>query len=121
MPTKLLIIEHPTEKSVTIPNLATYGFQTFMTRKDDKYIKAIEDIQPDVIIINETQPERKNGAIYENIRAISQAPILVTSVVEKPGIVECVLDQGADEYLIRPFSTKILIAHLKALARRAKA
>lgn len=120
MPIKLLVIDLETEQQNTLPNLSTHGFQTYVTYKDQRYVQALREIEPDVIIINAIQPERKNGTIYADIRAVSQAPILVTSVVDKPGIVEHVLDQGADEYLIKPLSTNILIARLKALARRAK-
>lgn len=120
MPTKLLVIDLQTEKHTALPNLSTHGFQTYVTYRDERYIQALRDIEPDVIIINDVQPKRQNGNIYADIRDISKSPILVISVVDKPGIVEQVLNQGADEYLIKPVSPKMLIARLKALARRAK-
>lgn len=120
MPIKLLIIDEQEARQTTIPDLSTHGFQTYITYQDHRYEQVLQEIDPDVIIINALQPERKNGSIYAKIRSISKAPILVTSVVDKPGIVEKVLNQGADEYLIKPVSTNMLIARLKALARRAQ-
>ncbi|MEA3352061.1 MAG: response regulator [Chloroflexota bacterium] len=119
MPKKVLIIDRQPDRQETIPNLTQYGFHTYVTRSKQKYINVVQDIKPDVIIIYSPQPDKENGALYQNIRRISQAPILVISVVTKPGIVENVLDQGADEYLIKPVSLKILAARLRALARRS--
>jgi DNA-binding response OmpR family regulator len=120
MPIKLLIIDQQDAKQTTFPDLSSHGFQTYIAYQGQHYRQALQDIEPDVIIINALKPERKNGSIYTDIRSISKAPILVTSVVDKPGIVEKVLNQGADEYLIKPVSTNMLIARLKALARRAQ-
>jgi PleD family two-component response regulator len=47
-------------------------------------------------------------------------PILVLSALNKPGAVAQALDEGADDYLIKPVPSGVLVAHLKNLIRRAR-
>ncbi len=63
-------------------------------------------------------PEMDGWQVCRSIRAISQAPILVLSAINKPGLITRVLDEGADDYLIKPVSSNVLLAHLNNLARR---
>jgi DNA-binding response OmpR family regulator len=46
---------------------------------------------------------------------------LVLSVLNKPDAVAKALDEGADDYLIKPVSGGVLIAHLNNLIRRSRA
>jgi DNA-binding response OmpR family regulator len=59
--------------------------------------------------------------VTKAIRGFSSVPILVLSAVSKPEMVAKALDEGADEYLIKPMPSSVLVAHLKRLARRARA
>jgi OmpR family two-component system response regulator YxdJ len=54
------------------------------------------------------------------IRSVSRAPILVLSTQSKPEMVVQALDDGADDYLLKPMQGAVLIAHLKKLARRSQ-
>ena len=74
--------------------------------------------EPDVIIIDYFTPQTSSLNICQEIRSRSNVPILVLSAVNKPGMLERNLNSGADEYLIKPVPSNILIAHLKTLARR---
>ncbi|MDO9130571.1 MAG: hypothetical protein Q7U34_11960, partial [Anaerolineales bacterium] len=46
-------------------------------------------------------------------------PILILSALDSPGMVASALDAGADDYLIKPVPSSVLIAHLHNLTRRA--
>jgi two-component system KDP operon response regulator KdpE len=59
--------------------------------------------------------------VCRSIREFSQTPILVLSVLNKPDAVAKALDEGADDYLIKPVPSGVLIAHLKNLIRRSRA
>ena len=59
--------------------------------------------------------------VRRDIRTFSKIPILVLSAVNNPDAVARALDEGADDYLIKPVPSGVLIAHLKNLIRRSRA
>jgi DNA-binding response OmpR family regulator len=117
---KVLVIDEQSNISdETFVNLKKEGFKIHCVHTEQNYVNAVMNIKPDVIIVDAHQPDRRENRFFQSIRSVSQAPILVLSVIESPGIVEKVLDLGADEYLLKPVSPTLLAARLKALARRS--
>ncbi len=86
-----------------------------------KAIANIRKASPDVFLVDDTNSDQDVLSICENIRNYSGMPILVLAADQKPGLVERVLDAGADDFLVKPVSGGILVAHIKTLARRARA
>jgi DNA-binding response OmpR family regulator len=74
---------------------------------------------PEVFIIDIMMAEMDGWQVCEAIRKFSNAPILVLSALDNPGMVAKALDAGADDYLIKPVPSGILIAHINNLFRRA--
>ena len=65
-------------------------------------------------------PEKDGWQICRDIRSFSTTPILILSVLNNPDAVAQALDEGADDYLIKPVPSGVLIAHLKNLIRRSR-
>lgn len=80
-----------------------------------------KDQKPDVIVLDLMMPDMDGYQVCAAIRAYSIVPILVLSALDMPGMVSKALDAGADDYLIKPVTSSILIAHLNNLVRRANA
>jgi len=74
---------------------------------------------PDLFILDLMMPEMDGLQVCETIRKFSIAPILVLSALDNPGMVAKALDAGADDYLIKPVPSGVLIAHINNLVRRA--
>ncbi len=119
MTIKVLIIDEQPEVKEPFSDLKKRGFHIHIIHSCSTTLSVLQTIEPDVIIIDSPQPEQTRQQLYANIRAASSAPILVLSVLDEPGIVEKILDRGADEYLIKPVSPNLLTARIKALARRS--
>lgn len=119
MTINVLIINDHTEISESLDTLSDTGFsvQTISTNID--YQNTLRVLNPDVIIVDSPLSGPSNNKLFPSIRSVCKAPILVLSVIDKPGIVEKVLDRGADEYLVKPVSPNLLSARIKALARRS--
>lgn len=84
-------------------------------------IAATRKSDPDVFLVDDIHSNQDVLNICRNIRHYSGVPILVLAADQKPGLVEKVLDAGADDFLVKPVSANILVAHLNTLARRARA
>ncbi len=119
MAIKVLIIEEQSNQNEIFKDLRSRGFSVDKTSYDKKLGNNLQNFNPDVIIMDSHQPDRNKETPYWSLREISKAPIVVLSVVDEPGIVEKVLDLGADEYLLKPVSPKLLVARINALARRS--
>jgi DNA-binding response OmpR family regulator len=72
----------------------------------------------DIIILDLMMPEMDGWQVCKAVRDFSSVPILILSALDSPGMVAAALDAGADDYLIKPVTSSVLIAHLKKLVRR---
>jgi DNA-binding response OmpR family regulator len=96
-------------------------FNIFAENSGPAGIEAAQRLDPDIIILDLLMQGMDGWDICHKIREFSNVPILVLSAVNKPGYVARALDNGADDYLLKPMPSNVLIAHLKKLTRRAKA
>lgn len=83
-------------------------------------IQLCQEWQPDVVVLDLLMPEMDGWEVASRIRSFSDVPIIVLSAVSKPELVAKALDEGIDEYLIKPVPGTVLAAHLKRLTRRAQ-
>ena len=97
------------------------AFEVFTAKTAEEGIEAARWKSPDVIVLDLHIPERDGWQVCRSIRQFSKTPILVLSALNKPGAVAQALDEGADDYLIKPVPSGVLVAHLKNLTRRARA
>ena len=86
----------------------------------DEGMNAVHKINPDVIILDLFLPENDGTQLCSEIRAFSDAPILILSIFNNPKAIATALDKGADDYLIKPVPSGVLVAHLKKLLRRGR-
>jgi DNA-binding response OmpR family regulator len=83
--------------------------------------EAIHRLEPDVIVLDLYQPQNDGWRVCQDIRKFSKIPILILSVLKDPDAIAKALDEGADDYLIKPVPSGVLIAHLNNLIRRSRA
>jgi DNA-binding response OmpR family regulator len=97
------------------------AFEVFTVHEVKAGIAAVRQLNPDVIVLDLFMPETDGWQICREIRNFSKIPILVLSAINNPDAVAKALDEGADDYLIKPVPSGVLIAHLKNLIRRSRA
>jgi two-component system KDP operon response regulator KdpE len=73
---------------------------------------------PVLIVLDLTLPDAEGLDVCRDLRAFTAAPILVLSARHSDGDKVALLDAGADDYLVKPFSTAELQARVRALLRR---
>jgi DNA-binding response OmpR family regulator len=81
-------------------------------------IDLIKSKNPDVVILDLMMPDMDGWQVCKRVREFSDIPILVLSALDNPGVVAEALDAGADDYLIKPVASGVLIAHINKLLRR---
>lgn len=95
-------------------------FNVYTAHEVDEGISAVHRINPDVIILDLYLPEKDGSQVCRDIRTFSDTPILILSVFNNPDAIAQALDEGADDYLIKPVPNGVLVAHLKKLIRRSR-
>lgn len=121
-PTRVLVIDDDdatTEMFKFI--LEPKQFEVHVVNTGAEGIEATQRFSPDVVVLDLLMPEMNGTEVCREIRSFSQVPILVLSAVSKPGMVAQALDEGADDYLLKPITSSVLIARLKRLVWRARA
>ena len=78
----------------------------------------IKQSMPDIVLLDLMMPEMDGWQVSKEIRTFSLVPILILSALDSPGMIAAALDAGADDYLIKPVPSGVLIAHINKLVRR---
>lgn len=118
----ILIIDDDTALTEMLrTTLEPKAFVVQSTHRVEEALQAVSQYNPDVIVLDLYLKGNNGWKICRSIRQISRAPILVLSVLNKPESVAQALDEGADDYLIKPVSSGVLVAHINNLLRRSKA
>lgn len=74
--------------------------------------------RPDVILLDLGLPDMDGLEVLQRLRAWTDTPVLVLSVRDQEAVKVAALENGADDYVTKPFSTLELLARLSAVLRR---
>src|SRR5437667_1698295 len=100
-------------------HLATAGFDPVVVGKGEQGLARLRFEQPDVCVLDLMLPERDGWSVIETARAEGiGTPIVVVSARGTEHDRVHALEIGADDYLVKPFSMKELVARVRAAARR---
>jgi DNA-binding response OmpR family regulator len=83
-------------------------------------IALVRSGNPDVIVLDLMMPDMNGWQVCKAVREFSKVPILILSALDSPGLVAAALDAGADDYLIKPVPSSVLVAHIRNLVRRTR-
>ncbi len=116
---KILVIDDdPAMTELLSLVLAPTKAQILTSNSGEEGLRLVKEQDPDIVLLDLMMPKMDGWQVTENIRSISSVPILILSVMDNPGLVARALDKGADDYLVKPVPTSILIAHINNLTRR---
>lgn len=100
--------------------LEANGYRVHEAAKGQDGLAAAAQWNPDVIILDLGLPDMDGLTVLRRLREWSRAPVLVLSVLEGDVDKVTALDNGADDYMTKPFSTAELLARLRVVQRRAQ-
>ena len=99
--------------------LGKHGFEVLTANRSEEGLQLITEKKPDIITLDLMMPDINGWDMCKRIRVFSMIPILVISAINDPQTIASMLDSGADDYIVKPLSSEILIAHLNTLLRRS--
>ncbi|MCT6924263.1 MULTISPECIES: response regulator YycF [Bacillales] len=99
-------------------NLIKEGYRVICAYDGDEALQKVEEEQPDLMLLDIMLPKRDGMEVCREIRKKYNFPIIMLTA--KGSEIDKVLglEMGADDYVTKPFSTRELIARVKANMRR---
>ncbi len=117
---KILVIDD--EKSIRRfmdASLTAKGYEVLLAKTGQEGIKTAADNHPDVVILDLNLPDKDGLSVLRKIRESSRVPVIILSVKSADADKELLLDSGADDYLVKPFSLPELLARIRVALRHA--
>lgn len=99
-------------------NLKKEGYQVVCAYNGDEALKKVEEDQPDLMLLDIMLPNKDGMEVCREIRKKYDFPIIMLTAKDSEIDKVLGLELGADDYVTKPFSTRELIARVKANMRR---
>src|SRR3954452_141367 len=117
----LVVDDDDAIRNTLAQHLTLHGFDVIGARDGAEAFDRFSASKPDLVLSDLAMPRADGFALIQRIRANSATPVVVLSV--RGGDVDKVraLDLGADDFVVKPFSTPELLARVRAQLRRAGA
>ena len=121
-PTHILVVDDEEQIRRALKSiLSTRGYVLEMAATGEEALLKAIDAPPDLVVLDLALPDRSGIEVCRELRTWTSVPVLVLSVRANESDKIEALDEGADDYLTKPFSAGELLARIRALLRRAAA
>ncbi|MBE7471491.1 MAG: DNA-binding response regulator [Anaerolineae bacterium] len=100
-------------------SLRREGFEVIQAYEGEMALRRWAEEQPDLIILDLNMPKLDGFAVCRRIREESDIPIILLTVRGEEDDIVRGLGTGADDYIVKPFSPRQLVARAQAVLRRA--
>jgi two-component system response regulator MtrA len=98
--------------------LRNEGFDSRLCSSGDRALAEFRDYRPDVVLLDLMLPGKDGIDVCREIRAESGVPIVMLTAKSDTIDVVVGLESGADDYVVKPFKPKELVARIRARVRR---
>ena len=121
LPRVLIVEDEPAIAELIAVNLRHNGFQPIWAMDAVMAQKELDEILPDVILLDWMLPGESGLALAKKWRSSSRSqaiPILMLTALGDEADRVAGLESGADDYIVKPFSPRELLARIRAVLRR---
>jgi two-component system, OmpR family, response regulator RegX3 len=116
----ILLVED--EESITTPlveALHREGFDTAVSATAGESLALADRVKPDLVLLDVMLPDGSGFDVCRELRARSRVPIIMLTARGEEADRVAGLELGADDYVVKPFSARELVARVRAVLRRA--
>lgn len=116
---QILVVEDdaPVRNLITT-TLKAHDYKHIIAENGEEAIRQASTCNPDIVLLDLGLPDMDGVEIIKKIRTWSNMPIIVISARSEDSDKIEALDNGADDYLTKPFSVEELLARLRVTGRR---
>ncbi len=99
--------------------LSAAGFELHLADNVDTGLAAIAETKPDIVLLDLSLGDQDGKTVIRSAREWSDVPIIVLSARDAETEKVAALDEGADDYVNKPFGISELLARIRAALRRS--
>jgi two-component system KDP operon response regulator KdpE len=118
-PTILLVEDDDATRAEVARNLRLHGYRIGQARTVAEALRAWEKRRTDIVLLDLGLPDGDGLAVVRHVRKAGSVPVVVLSARGEESTKVAALEQGADDYVTKPFSPAELQARIRAVLRRA--
>ena len=116
---RILLVED--EESITAPlseALSREGFDTSVAGSASAAVELAKQVRPDLVLLDVMLPDGSGFDVARELRRDSRVPIIMLTARGEEADRVAGLELGADDYVVKPFSARELVARVRAVLRR---
>jgi two-component system, OmpR family, response regulator MtrA len=117
----LVVDDDPALAEMLTIVLRAEGFETAVVADGSKAMPALRELKPDLVLLDLMLPGMNGIDVCKAIRAESGVPIVMLTAKSDTVDVVLGLESGADDYVVKPFKPKELVARVRTRLRRTEA
>ena len=117
--TKILLVDDdPNIRQLVDLYLEKEGFEVSMADRGDTALKLFHQSPPNLMLLDLMLPGMDGWQVCREVRKTSNIPIIMLTAKDETFDKVLGLELGADDYIVKPFDMKELVARIKAVLRR---
>lgn len=97
------------------------GYETRLAYDGENAFEQFKEWNPDLVLLDIMMPKQDGWETCRKIRGIAEVPIIMLTAKGETFDKVLGLELGADDYVVKPFDTKEVVARIKAVLRRSSA
>lgn len=105
---------------LTAEYLSSHGLEVHVVTRGDTAVSEVMRIRPDVVLLDLMLPGADGMDVCRDLRARLDVPIIMVTARSDAADRVVGLEGGADDYVIKPFHSRELLARIRAQARRSR-
>ncbi len=100
--------------------LKNRGFRVITSSNQEEASQIAMERQPDLILSELKFPRGSGMDLMESVRRLGNVPFIIVTANATPSVICATLDEGADNYITKPFDIDEVLARVRAVLRRAR-
>jgi DNA-binding response OmpR family regulator len=118
VPHVLIVDDEPVIRDVVAAYLRRDGVETTVLADGERVLATVEDLRPDLIVLDVMLPGANGFELLGQIRRASDVPVIMLTARAAEADRVAGLELGADDYVVKPFSARELAARVRTVLRR---
>ena len=120
MPAIFVVEDEQRIRETVVRELSSRGHSVRAAGTALDALREIVDWAPDVVVLDLGLPDIDGAELLKMLRAVSAVPVVIATARDDDAEIVRLLDAGADDYVVKPFSIDQLEARLRAVMRRTR-
>ena len=114
----LVVDDDPQTLRYVRGTLTEAGYEPTVTADPDEALVLMEEVRPSLVLLDMMLPGADGIELMRDILRVAAVPVIFLSVYDQDQVLARAFEQGASDYIVKPFSPMELVARVRAAIRR---